>query len=210
MTQTLTVENETHWKTSDIKRIIRSAINAAEADPKRPRQVKVTWQTKGSRVSYRFTNRHDPEGSKIFIYLPRKGPKLLHHNALIALAAAGIAAETPMLAVSDSFFLANALAWELSREVGMGDIALKVLSRSTAPPSWTNSTTLIITKYADPKKDGTFVAFSKRKLKDIASADERIAKWQAELERAKKNLARAKKDKKKAATALAAAKKRRA
>ena len=228
MARTLTIENDTHWKTSDVLRIVRGAIAQAEADTKRRRHVKVRWQNQGSRVSYRITGAiRGSDLTNIEIFLPRKGPKKLHSNALIALAAAGIESDTPMLAVSDSYFLANAFAFELAKErchlAGAGRHAdqeertraenkvdeLRSEKRSTAPPSWADAEALIIAKYADPLKDGTFVALKEKKEAEIASAQQRIDKWKSELARATRNLKRAEKDKKKAETALAAAKKRR-
>jgi hypothetical protein len=191
-------------------------MEEAGADPKRQRTVNVTW-AKGSRVSYRAN--WSAGHTTVNVSLPRKGPKLLHHNALVALAAAGIDTDTPMLAVSDSYFLANALAYELAREQfteggGNFDASLKVdelrpQKRSTCPPAWGDATKLIITKYADPEKDGTYVAFKEKKEKQIAAAQARIKKYEAEVRRAKKLLERAKRDKKKAQDSLTAAKSRR-
>ena len=228
MARTLTTENDTHWKTSDVLRIVRAAIAQAGADPKRSRHIEIRWQTQGSRVSYRVTGAiRGSDKTTIQVNLPRKGPKKLHSNALIALAAAGIESDTPMLAVSDSYFLANAFAFELAKErnllLGTGRHVdpdektraenkvdeLRDEKRSTAPPSWADAESLIIAKYADPLKDGTFVALKEKKEAEIASAQERIDKWSAEIARAQRNLKRAEKDKKKAETALAAAKKRR-
>lgn len=219
MARTLNIENETHWKTSDIRRIVRAALDEAEADIKRSRLVKVRWQSRGSRVSYRVTGANvDSEETTVEVFLPRKGPKVLHHNALIALAAAGIDSSTPMLAVSDSYFIANALAYEFAKEAWQTDHAdsnqkmreLEAERRGTSPPGWTDATKMIITKYADPTKDGSYVDFKAKKEKEIESADARIHKWEAELSRVQRNLNRAKKDKKKAQDALVAARKRRA
>lgn len=215
MAQTLTIENDTHWKTQDIRRIVRAAMNEAEADVKQPRHVNVEWQPKGSRVSYRFVGHTDTDGPTITISLPRKGPARLHHNALIALAAAGIDTDTPMLAVSDSYFLANALAFEFAEEQRLkhGELEksldLKPYKRSTDPPGWADCTKLVITKYADPMKDGTFVEYERKKALEIASAEMRIDKHQASVAQAQRLLTRAKRDKKKAQDALSAAKKRR-
>ena len=88
---------------------------------------------------------------------------------------------------------------------------MEAQKRSTNPPAWAgDSTVLIITKYADPTKDGTYVAFKEKKEKEVSAAQARIDKYEAEVKRASKLLARAKKDKKKAQDALNAAKKRRA
>ena len=218
MARTLTFENETHWKTSDVRRIVQAAAAEAQTDPKRRRVVRIRWQIKGSRVSYRVTGVDlNSEETKVEIFLPRKGPKALHHNALIALAAAGIDADTPMLAVSDSYFVANALAFEFSKEaVRLGAVddnskvkELEPQKRSTDPPPWADATKLVITKYADPVKDGAYVVFKEKKEAEIEAAQVRIDKYQAAVNKAERLLKRAKKDKKSAQDALAAAKKRR-
>jgi hypothetical protein len=218
MARTTTYENETHWKTSDVQRIVRAAVAEAGTSPKRQRIVRIKWQVKGSRVSYRVTGANPSTGeTTVDVFLPRKGPKLLHHNALVALAAAGIDTDTPMLAVSDSYFIANALAYEFAKEatrLGEVDDNAKVQSlapqkRSTDPPSWFDATKLVITKYADPGKDGTYVAFKEKKEAEIEAADVLIEKHQATIKKTQSLLNRAKRKKKAAQTAVAAAKKRR-
>jgi hypothetical protein len=213
MSRSLTIENPTHWKSSDILRIVRAARDGAGADPKRRRHVTVKWQTRNaSQTSYQFRAQvSDPVQTDITIWLPKRGPKVPHPSALTALAAAGIDSSTPLLAVSDSYFLANALAWEFAREACNGNLVsvLAPMKRSINPPSWGDGETLVISKYADPAKDGTFRDYVAKKEKAITAAQERIDKWTTELERSKRNLAHAKKDLKKHQTSLADAKKRR-
>ena len=83
------------------------------------------------------------------------------------------------------------------------------MKKSVNPPAWGDGTTLIITKYADPAKDGTLVDYVAKKNKQIDAAKGRVDKWETEFERSKRNLARAKKDLKGHERSLADAKKRR-
>ena len=124
MSRSLTIENVTHWKSSDILRIVRAARDEAGADPRRSRHVTVKWQTRNaSRTSYRFVRQDDVPSTNITIWLPKRGSSVPHPNTMIALAAAGIDSSTPLLAVSESYFLANALVWEFAREVCNGNLA---------------------------------------------------------------------------------------
>lgn len=213
MARKLSIDNDTHWKTSDIRRIVRAAIDEAGADLKQKRVVIVKRQPKGSRISYQY--KQQTGVPHITIYLPRKGPKTLHHNALVALAAAGIDASTPMLAVSDSYFLANALAWEFSCEVEASParwskhVELTEMKRSTNPPPWGDGTTLIITKYADPLKDGTYRDFVAKREAQIERAQERASKYLTARKKAERGLKKARKDIKEAQDAIADAKARR-
>jgi hypothetical protein len=216
MANKLTIENETHWKSSDILRIVRAARDEAGADPKRYRHVIVKWQKRNaSQTSYRYVpvvdSASERRSAEIHIWLPKKGPKVPHPSALVALGAAGIDSATPLLAVSDSYFLANALAWEMSRRVDdqQKEHELATMRRSVNPPPWGDGETLVISKYADPARDGTFVDYVSKKEKAIEKAQARVDKWETEFERAKRNLAKAKKDLRAEQRSLTDAKKRR-
>lgn len=213
----LEIDNVTHWKTSDIRRLIRAAMAEGGGDPKPQRRVDVIYQPKGqgSNISYIFKPVADGQTEMmrhIRIFLPKRGPKVPHHNAMVVLGAATIESKTPILAVSDTYFLGNALAWEFAKEEdfhGDKEQELRGMKRSTNPPDWQRNDNLIITKYADPKKDAGYLSFVKKKEKLVAGAQVRITKYRAEVAAAKKRLARANKDEKKALKALADAKKRR-
>ena len=179
--------------------------------------VQVRRQTKGSRVSFQFIRDVSTEGDFIVrLLLPRKGPKVHHHNPLVAIAAASIDTSTDMLAVSDSYFIANVLAYSFLR-AGQEDQSirdakmpeLEPMRRSTNPPAWGDGTKLIITKYADPLKDGTYRDFVKDKEHKLMLAKEREEKYAVAMAAAEKNLARARRDIKKIEKALADAKARR-
>ena len=111
----LTFENETHWRTSDVQRIVRLAMAEADTGMDEPRVVRVLYpkkprSTKGTKQKRRKPNgivtnpsvanvvfRTDllsetPKDSKdktteIIIYLPRRGSKDPHPVAMVALAA---------------------------------------------------------------------------------------------------------------------------
>jgi hypothetical protein len=227
---TLKIENNTHWRSSDIERIIRIAMKRADADSGETRNVGVKYQPKagGSRISYIY-NRVDgaKEGAPgiLRINLPKRGPKRLHPNEMITLAAAadiadaGIAADAAVLAVSDTYFLANALAYEFAKEaLVLYEISnemqqryedLKPNARSVMPPDWCESSKLIVCKYKDPKKDGTYLDFVKKKKAAIKRAETDIAKAEGLLTTAKRKLKSAKDRKRKAEKALKDAAERR-
>jgi len=204
MSRTLTVENETHWRTADILNIIRQALTSAGALASRKTEVLILF---GMATNYSFT--HHRWGRKIKIWLPKRGPKLTHTNPMIALAAAGIEVGTTLLAVQDSFFLANALYWEFCQECGNTAHLRSSKKHSTNPPSWTQAESLIITKYKDPAKDAGFLALKADCEEKIASAQARVNKWDAEAKKANKLLKRAKKDLNEQTRRLREAKKRR-
>ena len=203
MSQSLTVENETHWKTTDVKRIVRAAMDAAGSDATKKRTLKIKH---GAESSF-YVN--ESKGV-VEVSLPKRGPSAPHPNQLIALAAAGIDSATPILAVQDSFFLANGLAWAFAKQGKLPTFkSLIPNKRSSNPPPWANGSAFIITKYADPARDSTFKAFVEKGEAKIQSALERVDKWQEEATRAQKNLKRAQRDLKAAEKSLSDAKKRR-
>jgi len=216
MAKRLTIENETHWKTSDIKKIVRMAQQEAGCHGCVVTQVKVGWQRRESRVSYRFAREVDDDADYIVsIQLPRKGAKVQHSNPLVALAAEGISVDTLMLAVRDSYFLANALAYEFARATAdtTGEFerveSLSAMQRSTLPPPWADGTNIIITKYADPLKDGSYRDFVAEKQRKLDLAKEREKKYLAEMDSAEKGLKRARRDIRKIERAITEAKARR-
>jgi hypothetical protein len=227
----LHINNDTHWRTSDIKRIIQLALSEADADPGEDRKATIRYQKKGkgSRVSYVYyqvngTKPGDP--GALCVYLPKRGPKDTHPNAMVALAAsrdmatAGVDQDAVVLAVSDTYFLANAFAFEFAKEAVLlyedsdGSMANKVSvlaqsRRSINAPSWCSSDKLFVCKYKDPRKDGTYLAFVKKKETAIKAATSRIENLEAEMASLKKKLTSARATKRRAEKALSAAKQRR-
>jgi len=195
------VQNDTHWKSSDLLRLVRAA--AATAGHMKDIEICVMWD---SRTDWE-THPVDSLGDRIFIYLPKRGPKVQHPNALVALAAAKIPSTTQMLAVSESFYLANSIYYSLATIVGKSPNPQ--LRWSNNPPTWWTGDPLVITKYADPAKDGTYQVFLDKNQQEQEAIMARINKWQAEKARAEKNLKRAQRDLRKAKASLRAAKTRR-
>jgi len=209
MARTLTFVNETHWKTSDVSRIVKAALAASGADSKRRRYIYIKWSGSNA-TQYWFEQTLDQTAEMtIELALPRRGPKTLHPKALIALAAASIDTSTPMLAPSDSWFIANALYYEFCGECFLRTPEDQIVGRSKDPPSWANASDLIITKYADPAKDGAYLDFVAKKEKEIATAQARVEKWRAEGARVQKNLKRAERDLRRHQKSLRESRKRR-
>lgn len=125
----LHIENETHWRTPDIQRLVKAAVVAARADPSRTRRVNVVYHTK--KVAKRKGRKTVPVSelgydceikqrvTKITIKMPKNGPKDLHHNPMVAIAvAASLPADGTVLAPQETFWFANSLAYELCNEPG--------------------------------------------------------------------------------------------
>jgi len=213
----LYIENNTHWKKSDIQTILRAAMNEAGVDPKEVHHVRVEHPRHGC-VSYNFKQR---DKGVIYIWLPKNGPKVDHHNPMVVLAAAGIKTATNRLAVQDSYFLANALAFEFAREVEETYESddrdsltqkrrdLSHMKRSTNPPNWGDGTRLVITRYANPLLDTSYIEFVEKKQAVIARAEVRIEALEKKIKPLQTRLKNARKCKKTAEKAIADAKKRR-
>ena len=194
------IQNHTHWRSTDIKRLVQGAIDAAGVEQTDEQDVSIKY---ASIITVLVS-----AWGVINIGLPKRGTKSPHPNAMVALATAGVESNTTLLAFQDVFWLANFLAWKLSSDGnGTGANLLSQQRRSINPPSWGRD--LYIAKYADPLKDASFVAFAERKEKEIATAQGRVDKWDAEQRRVDKNLTRAKRDLAAAKKSLKDAKKRR-
>lgn len=233
----LTIDNTTHWKSSDIERLVRAAMRKADADPAETRTVTVRYQQVllrkgGTKTKRRRTTMRKPRGAFFYkqittrnkvgaleIFLPKKGPKDQHPNAMVTLAIsasiadAGIAPDATVLAVSVSYFLANALAFKFAHETRhlyddtKGDLTanrnvLFSQSESIEQPSWGKVEQFFITKYADPKLDATYLARVKKKKTTIKLQETLIAKAEKELKAAQKRLRGAKFKKKTAEKSL--------
>lgn len=197
------IENITHWKTSDIKRLVQAA-EVASNTVGRYKKVRVNYLISTSLGFYA-----NALTKTLSIRLPKRGTNQPHPNPLVALASAGIESGTPILAVQTTYQLANYLAEQMSicAHGALGDTVLHDHIASDMPPSWAPG--LVIRKYADPLKDGTFLDFCKKKEREIEKAQKHLDKWQPELDRAKKEVTKAKILVKKLKRSLANAKARR-
>ncbi len=229
----LTIDNTTHWKSSDIERLIRAAMKEADADPQEPRNVVVRYQKAPKKARKTQPKRKaKPHGTLLYkqitehnevgvleLFLPKKGPRDLHPNAMVtlgiatAIADAGIDADTTVLAPSVSFFIANALVYKLAREVSNsyedpdGKLHAKLVSfvgtrESFQRPAWGTLDRFFLTKYKDPKLDGTYIDRVKKKKASIKRAETSIGKAEKALKVVQKRLKDAKAKKKAAEKSL--------
>jgi hypothetical protein len=198
----LHIDNNTHWRTKDVRRLVRTAMDAAGSVPTESRTLLIHYGDTGKAyVSYDNSGLIDVE-------LPKRGTAKPHPNALIALAGAGVGPGTPLMPFQDVYRLAHRMAAEFARVDKLpNEAALAQNYYSINPPAW--GTDLFIAKYADPTKDAQFVAFQRKAEAKIKTAQDRVDKWKSEKERAEKNLKRAQKDLKAAQKSLRDAKKRR-
>jgi hypothetical protein len=232
------IDNETHWRTPDIRRVVKAAFDESGEDPAWPIRVSVIFNTK--RVTKRkrgprskktkatterpvsqtnCTIKRRPRSTLITLKLPKNGPKDIHDNSMVAIAAAASArGEGQILAASHSFFLANFIAFNLTE--GRADergqypssekcLELGKMRTSTMPPAWADATKLVICKVKDPKLDGTYLDFVKKKKRAVSHAEVDIERETAVMQKAKRRIASAQKRKKAAEKALQSAAERR-
>jgi len=246
------IDNETHWREPDIRRLVKAALDAVEADPTRERKVKVIYNTRRrkkkrgvkskapavtsvSKVDYEVTIQK--RVTKITIKLPKNGPKEIHSNPMVAIAAsAGAPGPGTLLSPGETFRLAHGLAAELAeepdalmidveREINMfGSIRISVSRKkdrkrvrefdmnvgSDIPPAWADATKLLICKVKDPSQDGTYLAFVAKKETALKRAETAIERETAAVESAERRLKKAKERKKEIEKALRSAAERRA
>lgn len=219
----LTIDNTTHWKSSNVETLVRAAMKEAGAVSAEPRTVRVRYQKKkaGSRVSFLYSPITELRKEGVVeLFLPKRGPKDIHPNAMVALAVAadvadsGISKETNVLAVSDTWFLANGLAFQFARESSNNYVeteggslrkkreALRPHERSIQCPGWGETRQFFITQYKNPKLDGTYLAMVKKKQSAIKLQETLIAKAEKELKAVQKRLRGAKSRKKAAEKSL--------
>ena len=250
----LTITNETHWRTSDIKRLVTACIEAADGCDDWKRSVDVIYHTKRrrrrsnsrakgpvviavSRVDYEV--KHEEKITKITLKLPKKGKKEIHSNPMIVIAVSAAApGEGALLSVSETFWLARGLAYELTCEpdacmkeeevermgmMGQGRRMVTVTVRDydkvhvfyknrgiDTPPNWTDAANLLICKVKDPKLDGTYLAFVKKKTTALKLAETAIKTETKAVKDAQRRLRAAKARQKAITKSLADAAERRA
>lgn len=219
MSRTLTINNETHWRTTDIRRIVRMAIDAGGADPKLQREVNVKF-TRKAQAHFSVKVQDGKQIERITVRLPRRGSKDPHPVAMVALAAShavDVDENTPLLPFSDVYALANYLAHEFAFETWRLDPSdepdwneeLEAVADSVAPPNWGEGEKLYIAKYKDPLKDATYLDFVKKKETAIKREATRIATLEGEIATRQRHLKEAIKRKKKHEKALRDARERR-
>jgi len=222
------IENETHWRTPDIKRLVTAALGAAGADMSRRRTIKVVYNirkrkkkrtksSKGPTISFvgkvDYTLSIMTKETRVTLMMPKTGPRDLHSNAMVAIAAASAApTDSALLSPKETFRLAHQLAYSFSGEASAAteQAILRDNFHSSMPPAWCDASKLLICKVKDPLKDGTYLAFVAKKETVVKRAETAIEKEVAAVEAAKRRLKSARDRKKKAEQALRSARERRA
>lgn len=211
---TIKIENETHWRTSDIKRIAHTALDACGADDPKDRAgfvFTVEWAP-GPVAGVHAKDVADR--TEVYIMLPRRGPKDPHPNPMMAIAIAALEADegSVVLAGCESFRMANALAHRIGKRMNLEQAQYDALLRaanSDMPPEWAPPKTFVIQKFKDPKLDGTFRDFVAKKEKALTRADQDMKRAEAEAKQAMGRLKKAQARKKAAERSLQAARDRR-
>jgi hypothetical protein len=210
---TIKVENETHWRTSDIKRILQGALTVAGVDPSETVEVDVCWTGPQSKVIMLESGKNP----RMTIGLPRRGPKDPHRIPMMALALAAVHVPegVMVLPLAESFRVANLVAYNCvkSRQYQFDAEHLEPIVEAAMsqdmPPKWETVEFFLIQKYADPLKDGTYLDFVKDKRRAIARADQDVARAEQQVEAAQGRLKKAQARKKAAERSLQAARARR-
>ena len=210
----LHIENSTHWRTPDIRRLVNAAIKGAGADPKVSRKVVVTYnvtRVKGSKklktksrlvplrdICFTASNTLNRGNVIIKLRLPKIGPKDLHPNAMLCVAlAASVDPDRTILAPGQTFWLANALAAMFSVVTGStGDWATLIeQENSMGVPTWAKPEDLFIYKVMDPLQDGTYLDFVAKKRTKLAQIEASLTEAEALIATTKLKLAKLNKKK---------------
>jgi hypothetical protein len=214
---TLTIENKTHWRKSDIERIVRAAIKEADADPAESRTVYVAYPDRGMSRKNVLTCRF--KSSKIDVFMPKRGSRDLHPNVMVALAASrtaatsGVDKDAKILAVANTYFLANYLAFQFAKEALLdyededGKLKAKLgelnkHKHSINCPTWASPESLFVVQYKDPLLDGTYLSKVAKKRTAIKTAETVILTQEKIIAKAQKTLKNAKARKKAAVKSI--------
>lgn len=208
------VDNRTHWRTSDVKRVVKAALERGEHPIAHVEIILITWTTGARAHSHAYTL--GPKKTVIKVSLPKKGPKHHHKNAMLAVACAAGQKETDaeVLAFQEVFRFANVLAYsvavgfEREKSVERLESLLQAVG-TTAKPDWAPLETFQIQKYKDPLKDGTYLDFVAKKQKEIDAVQNTIVYQEGLFAEAKAAIKSAKKRKRVLERALQAARARR-
>ncbi len=158
----LHIDNETHWRSSDIRRLVNACLNAAEADLSRKYKVVVIYNVRHRKLRYKKSTMALtaistidlavsiwPLDTFITIKLPKGGPRNIHSNPMVAIASSAAAPrEGKLLSPSETYRLANNLAFMLSREDPANILMMDLCDgrKSDMPPAWADAAKLLICK----------------------------------------------------------------
>jgi hypothetical protein len=200
--------NTTHWRSSDIKRVVEAAVVAA--GPTDTKYVVYVMWARGSEASVAHFTLGDMV--RLVIHLPRRGPKNHHDNPMLAIAlSAAIPVDGTVLAMRESFRVANVVGHFVAvfSHDKNGPTKLRPDVSIDAQPTWAPIETFVIRKYKDPKLDGTYRDFVAKKEKALKRAEQDMERAEAEVKAAQGRLRKAKARKVAAAKSLKAARERR-
>lgn len=208
------IENATHWRTNDLKRVLKAAFEAGGVKPDAKCSVSINWTGQRAKVVVlnSGTNPH------MVIGLPRRGPKDPHRIPMMAVALAAV--EVPegatVLPLAEVFRMANLVAYYCikARQYDYDPDHLTPFVEAAMtqdhPPKWAPVETFIVQKYADPTKDGTYQDFVRKKERLLRRAEQDIARYEKQMKAAEAKLKKAQARKRSVERSLQAARARRA
>jgi hypothetical protein len=215
---TIKIENETHWRSADIKRVIQAVIDA-NGSPSIGLSAEVGW-ARSSTVSVKhevtYGRRSEvPNRHVAFrIKLPRRGPKNHHDNPMLAIAlSASLTGNETVFSMQEAFRMTNVIGHIVAclsvEPTAFSPTRLRPDVSVDAQPTWAPIETFMIQKYKDPKLDGTFRDFVAKKEKALTRADQDMKRAEVEAQKAMRRLKKAQARKKAAERSLQAARDRR-
>lgn len=203
----INIENDTHWRTPDLRRLVQAAIDASDMNKSRPVVVKAIYNvrrrkkrrgSKSKTPSITSVSKLDvaiarrSRDTLVTFLLPKNGPRDIHSNAMVAIAAsAGAPTAGSLLSASQTFCVAHRLVYEFSSHAFAVEEGFDDALGSDMPPAWADATKLLVCKVKDPKQDGTYLAFVSKKEVALTRAETAIEKEVATIEAAKRRLKKA-------------------
>lgn len=221
------VTNDTHWRTPDIKRLVKTSLTEAGADLTQTYKVEVSYnirrrkkkratkkRTKAPAVQHVSTadvTVEDCRGfDRIVLKLPKLGPRDSHDNPMVAIATEAAApGEGDLLAASECFRIANWLINYFWNDVAKAGEEYPIDHTSSEVPAVGNAADFLLCKVKDPLQDGTYLDFVKKKEAQLKRAHTSIEKETANIEAAKRRLGAARKRVKEIEKSLKGARERR-
>lgn len=198
------ITNETHWRTEDIRTLIQACVDLSKHKFKKIEvrvvyhQTRSTPRKKGgkSRVTQHSNIAYScstlGRGLKLKVLLPKNGPRELHDVPMVAIAAASAAPTNgTLLAPSETFSFANELAYDLCTRIVRDIYKLGDAHDSNLAPTWAPVEKFLICKVDDPKQDGTYLAFVKKKTTALKRAKSDVKREEKAIRDAQRRLKKA-------------------
>jgi hypothetical protein len=207
----VTIENETHWRSQDILRVVRSAVDASKSAHNY--HVEVKWSKGGKSTVYRHITTVAPVKTvRLSLWLPRRGHRDQHRNPMMAVAlAASLPDGETLLSMQAAFEIANIIGHYVATDTDDAACVTRLNPNLSidSQPLWAPIETFFIRKYRDPKKDGTYLDFVKKKERVLLRATRDMKHAEADMEAAQKRLKKAEARKRAAEKSLQDARARR-